>query len=74
MKALGEFLIYTYQVILFVGALAFGLFLSDGDLVIALIALLPFWFVTFIFGNVALVFVVTAFEIIVDVSKSLFKF
>lgn len=29
MKTLGEFLIYTYQVILFVGALAFGLFLSD---------------------------------------------
>lgn len=48
MKTLGEFLIYTYQVILFVGALAFGLFLSDGDLVIALVALLPFWFVTFI--------------------------
>lgn len=41
MKTLGEFLIYTYQVILFVCALAFGLFLSDGDLVIALIALLP---------------------------------
>lgn len=61
MKTLGEFLIYTYQVILFVGALAFGLFLSDGDLVIALIALLP-------------LFLVTAFEIIVDVSKSLFKF
>lgn len=74
MKTLGEFLIYTYHVILFVGALAFGIFLSDGDLIIALIALLPFWFVTFIFGNVALVFVVTAFEVIVDVSKSLFKF
>lgn len=51
MKTLGEFLIYTYQVILFVGALAFGLFLSDGDFIIALVALLPFWFVTFIFGN-----------------------
>lgn len=74
MKTLGEFLIYTYQVILFVGALAFGLFISDGDFIIALVALLPFWFVTFIFGNVALVFVVAAFEIIVDVSKSLFKF
>lgn len=67
MKTLGEFLIYTYQVILFVGALAFGFFISDGDFIIALVALLPFWFVTFIF-------VVTAFEIIVDVSKSLFKF
>lgn len=67
MKTLGKFLIYTYHVILFVGALAFGLFLSDGDLIIALIALLHFWFVTFIF-------VVTAFEVIVDVSKSLFKF
>lgn len=74
MKTLGEFLIYTYQVILFVGALAFSLFISDGDFIIALVALLPFWFVTFIFGNVALVFVVAAFEIIVDVSKSLFKF
>lgn len=73
MKTLGEFLIYTYQVILFVGALAFGLFISGGDFIIALIALLPFWFVTFIFGNVALVFVVTTFEIIVDVSKSIFK-
>ena len=73
MKTLGEFLIYTYQVILFVGALAFGLFISDGDFIIALVALLPFWFVTSIFGNVALVFVVTAFELIVDVSKSIFK-
>lgn len=46
MKTLGEFLIYTYQVILFVGALAFGLFISDGDFIIALVALLPLFLVT----------------------------
>lgn len=60
MKTLGDFLLFSYQVILIVTALVLGFKLTDGDFIMSLFLLLPFVVVIFIVGNIALYSLLTA--------------
>lgn len=64
MKTLKDFLLFSYEIMLFVSALALGLHITDGDFVISLFLLLPFMLVIFVVGNIALFSVLTAMDII----------
>lgn len=64
MRTLKDFLLFSYEVILFVTALALGLHITDGDFIISLLLLLPFLLVIFIVGNIALYSVLTAIDLL----------
>lgn len=64
MKTLKDFLLFSYEVILLVTALALGLHITDGNFIISLLLLLPFLLVIFVVGNIVLYSVLTVIDII----------
>lgn len=64
MKIFKDFLLFSYQVILFVTALFLGFQLTDGDFIMSLFLLLPFILVIFVVGNIALFSLLTAIDMI----------
>lgn len=64
MKTFKDFLLFNYQVILFVTALFLGFQLTDGDFIMSLFLLLPFVLVIFVVGNIALFSLLTAIDML----------
>ena len=64
MKTFRDFLLFSYQVILFVTALFLGFQLTDGDFIMSLFLLLPFILVIFIVGNIILFSLLTAIDML----------
>ena len=64
MKIFKDFLLFSYQVILFVTALFLGVQLTDGDFIMSLFLLLPFILVIFVVGNIALFSLLTAIDML----------
>lgn len=64
MKIFKDFLLFSYQVILFVIALFLGFQLTDGNFIMSLFLLLPFILVIFVVGNIALFSLLTAIDMI----------
>ena len=62
MKTFRDFLLFSYQVILFGTALYLGFSLTDGDFIMSLFLLLPFMIVIFVVGNIALFSLLTAID------------
>ena len=62
MKTFKDFLLFSYQVILFGTALYLGFSLTDGDFIMSLFLLLPFMIVIFVVGNIALFSLLTAID------------
>lgn len=62
MKTFKDFLLFSYQVILFGTALFLGFQLTDGDFIMSLFLLLPFVLVIFVVGNIALFALLTAID------------
>lgn len=64
MKIFKDFLLFSYQVILFVTALFLGFQLTDEDFIMSLFLLLPFILVIFVVGNIALFSLLTAIDML----------
>lgn len=62
MKAFRDFLLFSYQVILFGTALFLGFSLTDGDFIMSLFLLLPFVLVIMVVGNITLFALLTAID------------
>lgn len=62
MKTFRDFLLFSYQVILFGTALYLGFSLTDGDFIMSLFLLLPFVLVIMIVGNITLFALLTAID------------
>ena len=62
MKTFKDFLLFSYQIILFGIALYLGFSLTDGDFIMSLFLLLPLVLVIFIVGNIALFSLLTAID------------
>lgn len=64
MKIFKDFLLFSYQIILFGTALFLGFQLTDGDFIMSLFLLLPFVLVIFVVGNIALFSLLTAIDML----------
>lgn len=62
MKTFRDFLLFSYQVILFGTALFLGFSLTDGDFIMSLFLLLPFVLVIVVVGNITLFALLTAID------------
>ena len=62
MKTFKDFLLFSYQIILFGTALYLGFSLTDGDFIMSLFLLLPLVLVIFVVGNIALFSLLTAID------------
>ena len=62
MKTFRDFLLFSYQVILFGTALFLGFSLTDGDFIMSLFLLLPFVLVIMVVGNITLFALLTAID------------
>lgn len=62
MKTFRDFLLFSYQVILFGTALYLGFSLTDGDFIMSLFLLLPFVLVIMVVGNLTLFALLTAID------------
>ena len=62
MKTFRDFLLFSYQVILFGTALFLGFSLTDEDFIMSLFLLLPFVLVIMVVGNIALFALLTAID------------
>lgn len=62
MKTFRDFLLFSYQIILFGTALFLGFSLTDGDFIMSLFLLLPFVLVIVVVGNLALFALLTAID------------
>lgn len=62
MKTFRDFLLFSYQVILFGTALYLGFSLTDGDFIMSLFLLLPFVLVIMVVGNITLFALLTAID------------
>lgn len=64
MKTFKDFLLFSYQIILFGTALYLGFLLTDEDFIMSLFLLLPFILVIFVVGNIALFSLLTAIDML----------
>lgn len=62
MKTFRDFLLFSYQVILFGTALYLGFSLTDEDFIMSLFLLLPFVLVIMVVGNITLFALLTAID------------
>lgn len=62
MKTFRDFLLFSYQIILFGTALFLGFSLTDGDFIMSLFLLLPFVLVIMVVGNITLFALLTAID------------
>ena len=62
MKTFRDFLLFSYQAILFGTALFLGFSLTDEDFIMSLFLLLPFVLVIMVVGNIALFALLTAID------------
>lgn len=62
MKTFKDFLLFSYQIILFGTALFLGFSLTDGDFIMSLFLLLPFVLVIMVVGNITLFTLLTAID------------
>lgn len=62
MKTFRDFLLFSYQIILFGTALYLGFSLTDGDFIMSLFLLLPFVLVIMVVGNITLFALLTAID------------
>lgn len=62
MKTFRDFLLFSYQVILFGTALYLGFSLTDGNFIMSLFLLLPFVLVIMVVGNITLFALLTVID------------